>query len=65
MDSVIKGIIGAAALHTVTNASYKVMYALILSCSMPLAQNRSRLLRTYQLLMSSTKLWRALAASGI
>ena len=37
----------------------------ILSCSMPFAQKRSRLLLTYQLLISSTNSWSALAASGI
>ena len=35
----MNGIIGAAALHTVTNAVYKVIYAFTLSCSIPFAQN--------------------------
>ena len=37
----MNGIIGAAALHTVTNAVYKVIYAFTLSCSIPFAQKRS------------------------
>ena len=61
----MNGIIGAAALHTVTNAVYKVIYAFTLSCSIPFAQKRSRQRLTYQLLISSTNSCNALAASGI
>ena len=64
-SSAINGIIGAAVLAMVTSAVYKVIYALILSCSMPFAQKRSLPRRTYQLLISSTNSCNALAASGI
>ena len=65
MLSVINGIIGADTLHSVTSVVYSVMYALILSCSIPLAQNLSRHLLTYQLESSSTKSSRTLAVSVI
>ena len=47
------------------DSEFKEKLRLILSCSMPFAQNRSRLLLTYQLLISSVNSCRALAASGI
>ena len=47
-----------------TSAVYRVIKAAVRSSLSAWAQNRGRLRRTYQLLISSTKSWRARAASG-
>ena len=55
---------GAATLAVDTSAVYRVIKAAVRSSLSAWAQNRGRLRRTYQLLISSTKSWRARAASG-